>query len=70
MTPVTLADAVGRLEQGLTVADAAARVGKSATVVQRAVQDGELRAVRIGTRLYFEPADVDRWAASRWNGTP
>jgi excisionase family DNA binding protein len=66
----TLADTAARVARSLTVAETAARIGKSATVVQRAVQAGELSATRIGGRLYFEPADVDRWAAARWNGQP
>jgi excisionase family DNA binding protein len=63
VSPITLTDV-------LTVAAAAAHVGKSATTVQRAIQRGELPAKRLGHQLFVKVADVDRWAAARWNGRP
>lgn len=48
-------------EAMLSVAQVAERRGVCAETVRRAIRSGELPAVRVGSRLRIDPADLDRW---------
>ena len=45
----------------LTVNELARHLGISKWTVYRLVRSGEVRAVRVGERIRFRPADVDRY---------
>jgi excisionase family DNA binding protein len=45
----------------LTVNELARHLGISKWTVYRLVRDGEIRAVRVGERIRFRPADVDAY---------
>lgn len=45
----------------LSVAQVAERRGVCVETVRRAIRSGQLPAVRIGSRLRIDPADLDRW---------
>jgi excisionase family DNA binding protein len=45
----------------LTVADLARNLGVSRWTVYRLVRSGDIKAVRVGERIRFRPADVDAY---------
>ena len=47
-----------------TLPETARRLGWPADRLRRMVKTGKMPAVRIGTRYYFKPAQVDAWIAA------
>jgi excisionase family DNA binding protein len=70
-----LADAIAervlaRLHQGkqprlLTVNEAAAHIGRTAKALRHMIASGAIPAVREGSRVHLDRADLDRWVEMR-----
>lgn len=49
----------------LSKVGAALRAGRSVTTIDRALAAGEIKPQRIGGRILFDVAEVDRWLGTR-----